>query len=135
MAFNVAEDVVLTGGPDGLNEVAAVPEVSIPELLPEGGELHEETAAGDAFEPPGDICHRELRRRGYETVDMVFFTDFGLDDGEPFLFTDLPEQDVQTFRHIGGQDFPAVLHAPDDMIVDVIDAGASMDIITHTYSI
>ena len=43
-----------------------------------------------------------------------------------------PNNVSQSVSYRGREDFPSVLHAPDDVVVDVVDACPGMNIFTHT---
>ena len=68
-------------------------------------------------------------------MNVVLFANTNFDDGKSFLFTDVLEYLIQASRNFFGKDLPAVFYAPYNVVIDVIYAGSSMYIITHTHSI
>ena len=67
---------------------------------------------------------------------MVGLTDRSFDNGKALGFADFSQQLVQSVSDFLRQNLTAVFDTPDDVIVDVIDAGTSMNVfVFYTYSI
>ena len=65
-------------------------------------------------------------------MNMVLQSYPAVNNLKPLFQADLDKQVSQSVSYRGREDFPSVLHAPDDVVVDVVDACPGMNIFTHT---
>lgn len=69
-------------------------------------------------------------------MNVIAVTDFALNYGKTFLVSDFMQQLIKAAANCGREDFPAVLDAPDDVIIDVVYACSCVCIFSiYTYSI
>ena len=65
-------------------------------------------------------------------MNMVLQSYPAVNNLKPLFQADLDKQVSQSVSYRGREDFPSVLHAPDDVVVDVVDARSGVNIFTHT---
>ena len=113
-----------------------VPQLPLPQLLPYLRIRLEEFPAGDALQVLHDICDGQLRRRRYETVDVVHFPGFKQVDGKALFPCNLLREVFQELLDLGGDDLLPILHTPNHMVVNVTyTSPVSDNICFHTLSI
>lgn len=65
-------------------------------------------------------------------MNMVLQSYPAVNNLKPLFQADLDKQVSQSVSYRGREDFLSVLHAPDDVVVDVVDARSGVNIFTHT---
>ena len=133
---DILPDGVFRHGTDCLHIVRVVPQLSLPQLLPQIRIRLEQLSASNSFQILHNICYRHLRRSRYKAVYMIHLPSFEKMYSKAFIPCNLLYRIFQELFFLRGDDLAAVLHAPYHMVVNITHTSpVSSNICFHTSSI